>query len=299
MRKRTIVGVLLLLISIWFYFRYRYLWQDIEDQINFISQYDLYDKESELILPKLIHQTWKDKDVPEQWLYDYEWTRYKMQDYEFHFWTDEDLRDLVSTEFPWFLKTYDSYPYNIQRVDAGRYFVLYSRGGIYMDLDIGCRRENLDPVLKFPIVIPRTKPIGFSNDFLVSSKGHPFFKKIIDSLQTYNHWYGTQFLTVLFSTGPVFLSLVYGSYQDKMNIRVLQQENYANTPMSLLVHRTGSTWHQDDAAFFLWFFKHRIAFTMVTIITAIGLVTFYLWRKKRLRSCWEARETLPKYTKAT
>jgi len=39
-------------------------------------------------------------------------------------------------EYPWFLETFDSYPYNIERADVIRYFALYHFGGIYLDLDL-------------------------------------------------------------------------------------------------------------------------------------------------------------------
>ncbi len=39
---------------------------------------------------------------------------------------------LIRDKFPWFLKTYQAYRYNIQRADVLRYFVLYEYGGIYL-----------------------------------------------------------------------------------------------------------------------------------------------------------------------
>lgn len=48
------------------------------------------------------------------------------------------LRACAATDpsrYPWFLETFDSYPYPIQRADAIRYFVLHHFGGIYIDLD--------------------------------------------------------------------------------------------------------------------------------------------------------------------
>lgn len=42
---------------------------------------------------------------------------------------------LTPSRYPWFLETFDGYPYPIQRADAIRYFVLHHFGGIYIDLD--------------------------------------------------------------------------------------------------------------------------------------------------------------------
>lgn len=51
---------------------------------------------------------------------------------EHRFWTDDNIRQLIQKQYPWFLDTFDEYPYPIQRVDAGRYFILYHYGGVYL-----------------------------------------------------------------------------------------------------------------------------------------------------------------------
>jgi len=52
------------------------------------------------------------------------------------FWTDEDIREFIRKFYPDFLELHDQYPYNIQRADMIRYFILYHYGGIYSDLDL-------------------------------------------------------------------------------------------------------------------------------------------------------------------
>ena len=54
-------------------------------------------------------------------------------------WTDEKAREFIAKEYPWFLETFDNYPYPIQRADSIRYFVLSHYGGVYLDLDDVCR----------------------------------------------------------------------------------------------------------------------------------------------------------------
>jgi mannosyltransferase OCH1-like enzyme len=56
-------------------------------------------------------------------------------EWEYRFWTNEDCRELVTTEFPQHLAMYDNYKSNIQRADAIRYFILAKYGGVYADLD--------------------------------------------------------------------------------------------------------------------------------------------------------------------
>ena len=51
-----------------------------------------------------------------------------------------------------------------------RYVLLYKFGGFYMDLDIECNKP-MDALRVFPFIMPQTRPVGFSNDFLASTPG--------------------------------------------------------------------------------------------------------------------------------
>ena len=175
-------------------------------------------------------------------------------------WTDAGSRDFIAQNYPWFLNTFDHYPYNIQRADAIRYFVLYHYGGIYMDLDIGCRRP-LDPLLVHPVILPKTIPVGLSNDLMFSEERHAFLEQTIHNLIAFDYNWILNYPTVMFSTGPMFLSMQYGLYVSNhrttadSEIRVLPKAFYGKNakpgeaPHSFFSHYYGSSWHSDDAAF--------------------------------------------------
>jgi inositol phosphorylceramide mannosyltransferase catalytic subunit len=82
--------------------------------------------------------------------------------------TEKTSRAFISNHYTWFLYVYDSYPYNIQRIDAIKYFVLYHYGGFYLDLDIGCRR-TFETLRSRELVLAKTKPIGFATDCKISN----------------------------------------------------------------------------------------------------------------------------------
>ena len=63
-------------------------------------------------------------------------------------------RELIATEYPWFLTTFDNYTQPIQRADAIRYFVLSHYGGIYIDLD-DVRPRCQGPCLRAPLGLTR------------------------------------------------------------------------------------------------------------------------------------------------
>lgn len=128
----------------------------------------------------------------------------------------------VQKEYPWFLKTYLAYPYDIQRVDAVRYFILHKYGGIYIDLDMGCNRE-----LKFMRIAnftaPLTYPVGISNDVMAAVPGNKYLERAIHRLMYWNHWLFIKYIQVMFGTGPMFLTSQYatGSRAVKSDVSVI------------------------------------------------------------------------------
>lgn len=55
----------------------------------------------------------------------------------------------------------------------------------------------------------RTDPTGISNDAMGSAPHHPFLDRVLDHLKRYAHTWILPYLTVMFSTGPLFLSSMW------------------------------------------------------------------------------------------
>lgn len=72
-------------------------------------------------VPKIIHQQWKSDVIPEKFTkWKNKWLQYFPEnEYEHMLWTDDNAREHIVNNYPWFLDTYDGYPHNINRVDAG------------------------------------------------------------------------------------------------------------------------------------------------------------------------------------
>ncbi|KAF8556972.1 hypothetical protein OG21DRAFT_426575 [Imleria badia] len=219
-------------------------------------------------IPRIIHQTWKSETLPPKWKNISEACRDMMSDYEYMLWTDASSREFIAEHYPWFLDTFDNYEYVIQRADVIRYFVLHHYGGIYLDLDIGCLRP-LDPLLVYPVILPKTIPVGVSNDLIFAERGHPFFAQTIHNLVTFDHDWFLNYPTVMFSTGPMFLSAQYSIYtsshpitpDEPGDVRILPKSLYGKNakpgeaPHSFFTHFYGSSWHADDAPF-IGFLSH-------------------------------------------
>lgn len=209
-------------------------------------------------------------------------------------WTDALSREFIAKEYPWFLQTFDNYPYPIQRADAIRYFVLHYYGGVYMDIDIGCNR-SMDPLLYFQVVLPATIPVGVSNDLMMAEKGHPFMELVIHNLITFDHSYGSNYPTVMFSTGPMFVSAQYGLWPkedpdgtEERQVRILPRKWYGkNAPLaeqatSYFAHFYGSSWHADDAGFITFLGKFGVALMYLGLAVVVLGGARLLWSKRSM-----------------
>lgn len=209
---------------------------------------------------------------------------------EYMLWTDKKSDEFIAEHYSWFSPTFRGYKYPIQRADAIRYFVLHHYGGVYLDLDVGCRRR-LDPLLTYPIVLPKTIPVGVSNDLMFAAKGHPFMTQTIHALMPFDINYIINYPTVMFSTGPMFLSAQISLFSSRnpaqsTDVRVLSKPLYGKNakpeeaPHAFFTHHYGSSWHADDAGFITFLGRHG----RLLMYIGLGLLLFGLYRLIRTRA---------------
>ena len=242
-----------------------------------------FDTSAQLI-PKVLHQTYIDENIPAHWQPAQKSCIDLHDDYEYILWTDKKSRDFIAAMYPWFLQTFDRYPYPIQRADTIRYFILVHYGGIYLDLDVGCRRR-LDPFLAYPAWLRRTLPTGISNDAMGAAPHHPFFQQVVDSLQSYDRHWLLPYVTIMYSTGPLFLSEVWKKWMNENvdrpsdwygRVRVLTPKGYMGSDWAFFSHYQGSSWHRGDAHFIFWLGGHWMLVTAVGFLAA-GVLGLCLW----------------------
>lgn len=217
------------------------------------------------MIPKIIHQTWKTNEIPEKWKNAVESCKKKYNDYQYIFWTHETMLQFVKKEFPKFYNVYTSYNEDIQRCDAFRYLILYKYGGIYLDLDIICKKK-FDNLLKYDLVLVRSPNNKFqiTNSFYMSIPNHPFIKFCIDNLPSYKdsfknlgkHWH------IMNSTGPWFLTKMFNKYGQSniKNIYFLSNDEFAGDCNSCnenackggiyFRHIVGNSWHSFDSVIY-------------------------------------------------
>jgi mannosyltransferase OCH1-like enzyme len=92
------------------------------------------------MIPKIIHQCWYGLEGPleesPKYHKGYEITADMHPDYEHILWNRETSRQLLADNFPKYLELYDSFRYDIQRMDFDRFVYMAVYGGFYVDLDV-------------------------------------------------------------------------------------------------------------------------------------------------------------------
>ena len=133
-------------------------------------------------IPKVIHQQGPSSmnDWHENWKFSRKsWLNlFPEPEYKHILWTNDMIREMIATDYPWFLKRYDSLPRDIMRYDASRFFMLHKYGGIYADLDYEVLKNFYDalPQDRISLVESACKwNENLQNSLMISPRGNEFW----------------------------------------------------------------------------------------------------------------------------
>lgn len=134
-------------------------------------------------IPKIIHQTFKSKDLP--FITKWHISRFKKRnpDYIYEFYDDARIEKFLAEEFePEILKLYRRLNIGAAKADFFRYAVLLKKGGVYVDIDSsikGSLNDFINPT-DSAIISEEKNPGLFVQWALVYEAGHPFLKQVLE-----------------------------------------------------------------------------------------------------------------------
>lgn len=143
-------------------------------------------------------------------------------------WNDDDLELFIRTKYPWFLHQYLSYSSNIMRVDAARYFILNTYGGIYIDMDFEIYKNFYSELHQDKVSIVESsyrETEKYQNSLMASPPKHPFWNEVFRELMSTYDYYQK---SVLDATGPRMLDRVIE--RTNTPIHVLPASHYNPRP---------------------------------------------------------------------
>ena len=176
------------------------------------------------MIPKIIHQTYRDAtSLPEIYAMCARQIAALHPDYEYKFWSDNDMYAFMRSEFPTYWSKFVALPRMIMQIDMFRYFLMYKYGGVYADMDYYMLRPLDGIIAGKELMLPVNHesldgaPLCIGNCIFASRPGHPFWRKLMDSLFTIDR------STVDFDsdcnvdmseigTGPAFLTAIWRAY---------------------------------------------------------------------------------------
>ena len=258
------------------------------------------------MIPKIIHKIWFDfgngKLPPKEYL-DYEKGCQNInKEWKIMRWNESNATELIKQKYPQFYKIFSNYPYPIQKVDAIRYFILYTYGGAYMDMDIKCVKKfdtfNDDKIYLTQESNSNT-PNKFNNFLMVSPPKHRFWLHVFNALKNNSEsmWniitdsFGKvgrmRFLDILNSAGPGMLTNAYKTYEHKDDIIILPKELFnpcdacgnCTFKNNYIVHMGDAKWTKGHERIIVLIYCYRFYLLTIFIIFIIVLIILAMRKK--------------------
>jgi inositol phosphorylceramide mannosyltransferase catalytic subunit len=218
-------------------------------------------------------------------------------DFEYLFFDDAGIEQLIDAEFPQYRPVFDAFPTRIQRYDFFRYLAVYHFGGFYFDTDVFLA-SGLESLLEFGCVFPfehlsvhRALSEQYGMDWEIgnyafgAAAGHPFLEAVISNVvraQQHPEWPEEMLKSVprmfrpnyvvLNTTGPTLVSRTLAEYPGARDqVKVLFPEDVCD-PKSWFcfgdfgVHLQVSSWRKPERLLRRVLHRHWVAATRKALL---------------------------------
>ena len=190
------------------------------------------------MIPKVTHQIWFQgwHNLPEKYREDTEKLSILNPDWEHMKWDEEGLRAECAKFSPEALYKFDGFDRMIQKVDFGRYIVLYNYGGVSVDCDAECLRplEKIPGLDRYDLILSKNplnrvenkvSTFGLSKNLIMLNnatvcciKEHPVLKQFIEFLIKNESWNEDLMIDTQLKTGPLIASIFFDKFLDDIYV---------------------------------------------------------------------------------
>jgi len=262
--------------------------------------------------PKIIHQIWMQgyNSVPQKFIKNIEKNKAINKNFAYEFWDEERILNLLkSLNNNAYIKTYYSYTYLVQRVDFARYIILYTYGGISIDMDAFVIKNldalynmietNVDVVFsKFNMTDIESYALNgnsthINNANIISKPKNDVMHDLLEALVEQSlqpKKYTEQINIINNTTGPIFITNFLFKYPQQDKIMYLDyqylepcRDDKCNiTHNTYIVHRHDQSWIPFGSVMALVYDNNYLC----GIVFAIFLIIIYvLWSYYPLCLC--------------
>lgn len=237
--------------------------------------------------------------LPEKYLVNVQSISEKNPGYQIIRWDDRSMRDMVRNLGETYLQKYDSFQTIHQKVDFGRYAVLYALGGISVDVDVMAHKGFDDtPFINekdfivsynsssaFENYVKHGRPVSLNNATILVSKRHPIMKGLLDHIMTLSCEIGqSKESCIQETTGPREFTTYLNQFKDQITILDSayfepcsgSDMNCEIKPVSILDHRHEGSWLGENTKKFADTYykikKYKWPILIVTIIIILFII---------------------------
>lgn len=241
-------------------------------------------------IPKQINQIWLQgaDQLPSKYSENVKSVIDKNPGYGYKLWDEKSLREVIAQIGPQYLEKFDSLPLLHQKVDFGRYALLYQNGGISVDMDVVALKgfDSLPEINTGSFIVSRNSLNNFINNatILVEPK-HPVMKGLLDYILTLDCKQSKgKFFCVQQTTGPQTFTRYLKNFKDQITIlpstyfeSCSGNDEYCQlSPDAILNHLHDGTWlpgyikKGSKALYFCREYKWIIVLLIIIIIILIA-----------------------------
>lgn len=256
-------------------------------------------------IPRQIHQIWFQgiNNLPKKFNSNIDGVIKNHPEWSYKIWNDEELREECSKYSIDCLKKYDSFEHLHQKVDFGKYVILYNHGGAYIDMDcISLKALDTLPGFGTKDLIVSYNPCNFfentvpslsfnrkvvNNGVILSSPGNKYMKDVVDRIIYVNKcrfpW--SKSLCIQDTTGPIQFTKSILRYENDPRMLILDcsylEPCYGKDPYckvkenSYINHKHEASWFDSstvDIMPYYFFVKHYFCKFLVLIIIFIIVI---------------------------
>ena len=112
---------------------------------------------------------------------------------------------------------------------------------------MGCNISTdaiLSNLTDYNVLLSATTPTGVTNQYMASTPRHPLFRHAIYQLSSANRWYVTPYPTIIFSTGPMFLTVRLSEKPSLTDVYILPVKQVFT---KYFWRVPGNSWHRWDS----------------------------------------------------
>lgn len=175
-------------------------------------------------IPKSIHQIWMqgEKNIPEKYLENIKSIKRHNPGWSYKLWDEKEIRKVVSDLGKVYLDKFDSYKLLHQRVDMGRSAILYTFGGVSVDIDAFAHKgfDSTPHLNDSDFIVSQNSTRQFINNAtILTSKNNPILKGLLDNMLTLDCMpVQADFQCIQATTGPIAFTKYLEGYKDQITV---------------------------------------------------------------------------------